>query len=422
MRFNLSGFIGIVGVAALPLLPARAATTAVLSYTPGEFQGFGAPTVNGGAMNEVTGPFTFSNVDALGLNVTVSASAPAITEFTGNTDFPVAGLLMGDGATSVFTWQLNAGFTLNWIEFDFLYLSHQMLNEFSDEERLSNFYGTGANIASASLLNASNVTWDGTTIDPTSDGAGTFRVEFDGEVSQFGWQYDLVRGSPQGAAISELRLGLVQVQGGNTPPSVTITNPVNDAVFIAPATFTVDASASDPDGSVSQVQFLLDATSLGTDTVSPYSANVNNLAAGTYTLSAVAMDNQSARATNSITVIVNAQPIDPTFSDANWSPLGSGLGPGSVYALAVSGNDLYAGGWFRTAGGSPATNIAKWDGTSWSALGSGMNVFVGALAVSGSDLYAGGEFRTAGGSPANRIAKWDGSSWRSDWPGCRLPS
>src|SRR4051812_10362917 len=70
--------------------------------------------------------------------------------------------------------------------------------------------------------------------------------------------------------------GSVTVQGGNTPPAVTITNPVNNAVFIAPATFTVDASTSDSDGSVSQVQFLLDSTSLGTDTVSPYSANVNN--------------------------------------------------------------------------------------------------------------------------------------------------
>lgn len=102
--------------------------------------------------------------------------------------------------------------------------------------------------------------------------------------------------------------GSVTVQGGNTPPTVTITNPVNDAVFIAPATFTVGASASDPGGSVSQVEFFRDSTSLGTDTVSPYSANVNNLAAGTYTLSAVATDNQSARVTNSIMVIVNARP------------------------------------------------------------------------------------------------------------------
>ena len=213
--------------------------------------------------------------------------------------------------------------------------------------------------------------------------------------------------------------GSVTVQVPNTPPSVTITNPVNDAVFIAPATFTVDASASDPDGSVSQVQFFLASTSLGTDTVSPYSANVNNLPAGTYTLSAVATDNQSARATNSITVIVN-----PTFSDANWSPLGSGVGHSgwtpTVYALAASGNDLYAGGDLTSAGGTTANYVAKWNGTSWTALGSGVyhdfdpegaSTTVWALAVSGGDLYAGGYFTLAGSIPATNIAKWNGTSW-----------
>ena len=43
-----------------------------------------------------------------------------------------------------------------------------------------------------------------------------------------------------------------------------------------------------------------------------------------------------------------------------------------VNALAVSGTNLYAGGYFTTAGGVPANNIAKWDGSAWSALGSGM--------------------------------------------------
>jgi hypothetical protein len=77
----------------------------------------------------------------------------------------------------------------------------------------------------------------------------------------------------------------------------------------------------------------------------------------------------------------------------------------TVYSLAVSGGDLYAGGLFTTAGGAPATNIAKWDGTSWSALGSGMNNDVNALAVSGSDLYAGGYFGTAGGKVSPYIAR-----------------
>ena len=98
-----------------------------------------------------------------------------------------------------------------------------------------------------------------------------------------------------------------------------------------------------------------------------------------------------------------------------WSALGSGMDAqlvAGVYALAVSGTDLYAGGYFTTAGGVPANDIAKWDGSAWSALGSGMTTAaVRALAVSGTNLYAGGDFTTAGGVAATNIAKWDGSAW-----------
>ena len=55
-----------------------------------------------------------------------------------------------------------------------------------------------------------------------------------------------------------------------------------------------------------------------------------------------------------------------------------------------SGN-LYAGGDFTTAGGVSANCVAKWDGSAWRALGSGLNSVVRALAVDGSgNLYAGG--------------------------------
>src|SRR5262245_28701659 len=59
-----------------------------------------------------------------------------------------------------------------------------------------------------------------------------------------------------------------------------------------------------------------------------------------------------------------------TFTDGNWTPVGSGLN-NTVYALAVSGTNLYAGGKFTVAGGVPANGVAKWDGSTWSALGSG---------------------------------------------------
>jgi len=83
-----------------------------------------------------------------------------------------------------------------------------------------------------------------------------------------------------------------------------------------------------------------------------------------------------------------------------------------VAALAVIGNDLYAGGSFTTAGTNSASRIAKWNGSSWSALGLGVNTTVWALAASGSDLYAAGNFTRAGtNTQVARIAKWDGSDW-----------
>lgn len=98
----------------------------------------------------------------------------------------------------------------------------------------------------------------------------------------------------------------------------------------------------------------------------------------------------------------------------SWSPLGAGLN-GEVWALTEMGGNLYVGGQFTTAGGASANYIAKWNGTSWSQLGSGitngLNGGVYALAVMGGKLFAAGYFTTAGGVTATNIAQWDGTSW-----------
>ena len=84
---------------------------------------------------------------------------------------------------------------------------------------------------------------------------------------------------------------------------------------------------------------------------------------------------------------------------------------GTVYALAFDGSgNLYAGGRFGTAGGVAANYIAKWDGSTWSALGTGVTgnySGVNALAFDGSgNLYVGGDFTTAGGKASTHLAKW----------------
>ncbi|MBF9219563.1 T9SS type A sorting domain-containing protein [Hymenobacter sp. BT662] len=106
------------------------------------------------------------------------------------------------------------------------------------------------------------------------------------------------------------------------------------------------------------------------------------------------------------------------WNGTTWSGVGSGVN-GSVLALAVAGPTVYAGGYFNQAGGAPANQVARWDGTTWSSLGTGpangltSPGYVQALAVAGSDLYVGGYFNQAGGAATQNLAKWNGSSWSS---------
>ena len=103
-----------------------------------------------------------------------------------------------------------------------------------------------------------------------------------------------------------------------------------------------------------------------------------------------------------------------------WSSLGGGVN-GSVYALAVaSSGEVYVGGNLIQAGGIAVNRVAKWNGTAWSSLGTGVtggsNNYgkVNALAVASSgEVYVGGDFSQAGGVAVSNVAKWNGTAWSS---------
>lgn len=116
----------------------------------------------------------------------------------------------------------------------------------------------------------------------------------------------------------------------------------------------------------------------------------------------------------------------PTIAmwDGNrWHPLGTDSSPGIVLALAVTPDGtLYAGGQFTEIRGVAAKGIAMWDGSSWAQVGSGLdnlietsfgtNEWVAAMEV-GPDgtLYVGGGFTSINGVSVNNIAQFDGTTW-----------
>ncbi len=112
------------------------------------------------------------------------------------------------------------------------------------------------------------------------------------------------------------------------------------------------------------------------------------------------------------------------WDGTEWSALGDGISggdrPSEVYALASdSRGNLFAGGMFTKAGGVSALNIARWNGESWSELGGGVGFpipgsrVVRSILADGGIVYVVGEFIFAGNIPVNGIARWNGTEWEN---------
>ncbi len=104
---------------------------------------------------------------------------------------------------------------------------------------------------------------------------------------------------------------MISVQG-NSAPGVTLTQPTDGATFTAPASVNLAATASDPDGTVTKVEFFNGAAKLGEDTTAPYNLTWASVTAGTYTLTARATDNLGATTTSAAsTITVNSSNTPP---------------------------------------------------------------------------------------------------------------
>jgi hypothetical protein len=112
------------------------------------------------------------------------------------------------------------------------------------------------------------------------------------------------------------------------------------------------------------------------------------------------------------------------WNGTEWLPLGNGLTRSSGFAQGFhmttfddgTGTALYVGGSFNRVNGTDiVSNVAKWDGTTWTGVGLGFNSAVQELVVfndgTGDALYAMGNFATSGATAVSRMAKWNGTTW-----------
>lgn len=100
------------------------------------------------------------------------------------------------------------------------------------------------------------------------------------------------------------------------------------------------------------------------------------------------------------------------FDGAVWQVVGAVRGV--AHTMTVYQGALVVGGTFSHVNGLPTSNVARWDGSTWSPLGVGAGGVGGtvlALADYFGSLYVGGDIPHASGIPTANLAVWNGSAW-----------
>lgn len=162
----------------------------------------------------------------------------------------------------------------------------------------------------------------------------------------------------------------------------------------------------------------INVSNLATLSTNEQWATLGVVVEGTISTTALAMDGTLYIAGDFTTVNgIEANNI-AKWNGSSWSSLSSGTN-GQVSTIDFNEDGvLFVGGVFTTAGGLNANNIAKWENENWSLLTdtstniSGTNNEVRSIHIEDNgQVYVGGNFDTAGGIAANRIALWNGTNW-----------
>ncbi len=131
----------------------------------------------------------------------------------------------------------------------------------------------------------------------------------------------------------------------NKLPTVSFLKPVTGSKFLAPAAVTITVNAADADGTISKVEFFNGSTKLGEATTAPYSYTWNNVAVGTYTISATATDDRGAQAFTQAAISVTNAPVVTVYKDCNYNGTAVGLLPGSytlsqLQSMGINNDDI----------------------------------------------------------------------------------
>ena len=156
----------------------------------------------------------------------------------------------------------------------------------------------------------------------------------------------------------------ISVVAPNNPPHISFTAPQEGAVFTAPATVQLTATALDTDGQVVKVEFFAGDTLLATlPTSSTYSFTWTDSQPGVITLTAKATDDKGAVTSAMVTIIVNgadrfsaAQIIPPNNPKQNFW-----ITDAPVYSILETNGVVYVAGDFTHVGpfvtGSVVLNV-----------------------------------------------------------------
>jgi hypothetical protein len=193
--------------------------------------------------------------------------------------------------------------------------------------------------------------------------------------------------------------------GNNQPPVVALTAPSNGQNFLAGQPIALSATASDPDGTVTKVEFLADGAVVGTVTSGPYTMLWNNAAAGAHALRARATDNLGATATSAVINIAVASHGAPTITLTlpRSGQLFSVGAPIAMAATAAAGNGAIARVEFYADDVLVATAIATPYSSTWSGAAAGAHTLTAKAIDDASAVTTSAEVRIQVVTPALTI-------------------